>query len=141
MSHEFTSFIQKSSFKLPIPSPLVTAHFFFHSSFTLVYFVSYIYAVVKDGKKFFSNKTTRELYCLQLIQLFSPCIFFSPFTPSKYFAQFKIGLLTIGGERSENKRGANISNVYIGNHVNIYGCKLFVHLYHSCGLILNSWIV
>lgn len=76
-----------------------------------------------------------------LYSYFLLVFFFSPFTPSKYFAQFKIGLLTIGGERSENKRGANISNVYIGNHVNIYGCKLFVHLYHSCGLILNSWIV
>lgn len=125
----------------PSPPPLLQPIFSF--ILLLLWFILFpTYMLwLRMGKKFFCNKTTRELYCLQFIQLFSPCIFFSPFTPSKYFAQFKIGLLTIGGERSENKRGANISNVYIGNHVNIYGCKLFVHLYHSCGLILNSWIV
>lgn len=75
MSHEFTSFMKKSSFKL---HPLPPCYCPFFLSF--FYFVSYLYVVVQDGKKFFSNKTTRELNCLQLIQLFSPCIFFAFYT-------------------------------------------------------------
>lgn len=119
-----------------IPYPLVTAHFFFHSS---ILFPTYM-LLLRMGKNFSVIKP-RENWIVYSWYSYFLLVFFSPFTPSKYFAQFKIGPLTIGGERSENKRGANISSMYIGNHVNIYGCKMFIQLYHSCGLILNSWIV